>query len=561
MAGGPDPAAKRSPEEFRVGPWRVRPSANELQREERVVRLEPKAMEILAYLAARRGEVVGREAMLATLWPGVVVGDDALTQAVIKLRKALGDTAREPLYIETIAKRGYRLIAEADSTDEPAGAPSAPRMRRRALALAGAAVLVVACAGVAAAFLTEHWRVSTAIESLVGPAPDLAQIGAGPTLAVRPFDVPGNHPQQAMLARGLAADLVTDLGRVPGLTVLGGPEPLEKRGGAALSARYVVSGTVQRDGERLRLNIGLTDANEGRLLWSERFERPARDLFAVQDDLVARIVAALPVKLKEADRRRAAQRYTRSYEAFEYFHQAEVVFWAWEREQNETARELYRRAIGLDPGFGRAYAGLAMTHAIERRLFWTKDPERAISQALDLARTALQLGPETPETLFSVAWVHMQAREYPEALRLGGKALRLNPSYPNAYTLTAFSLMGLGRPREALTYLQVALRLSPNPGAQLYVGLGKAHFYLHEYAEARVHFASALDRNPANTEAHLFAAATLAALGETEEASMHLAEVRLLQPDLGVADWVEQYPHADRAERAQLRAALGKVVR
>jgi DNA-binding winged helix-turn-helix (wHTH) protein/TolB-like protein/Tfp pilus assembly protein PilF len=561
MAGDSDPAAKQPPEELRVGPWRVEPAANEVRRDGQVVRLEPKAMELLAYLAARRGEVVGREALLAAIWPGVVVGDDALTQAIIKLRKALGDTAREPLFIETIAKRGYRLIAPVSSADAPAAADPAPRARRRVLPSAAAAVLVLACAGVAAAILAERWRSPPTIESLAGIAPDWSQIGAGPTLAVRPFEVLGDNPQQAMLARGLAADLVTDLGRVPGLTVLGGPEPQTAGESAALAARYVVSGTVQRDGERLRLNIGVTDAAEGRLLWSERFERPARDLFFIQDDLAARIVAALPVKLMEADRKRAAQRYTRSVEAFELFHQAEVAFWAWQREQNEIARELYRRAIAIDPAFGRAYGSLAMTYALEHRLLWTKDPDRTMAQALQLAGTALQLGPETPETLFAVAWVHMQAREYPEALRLGGKALRLNPSYSNAYTLTAFSLMGMGRPREALPYLQAALRLSPHPAGQLYVGLGKAYFYLREYAEARAHFESALARNPANTEAHLFMAATLAALGDPEGAAFHVAEVRLLQPDLGLADWIESYPHADRAERAQLRAELRKVVR
>src|SRR5262245_24316441 len=119
------PARNPASLELRIGDWRVSPTTNQLARGGETVRLEPKVMEVLAFLAEQPGQVVSRDARLGALWPGMVVGDDALTQVVIKLRKALGDTARSPAYIETISKRGYRLVAPVDKVTAPAAEPLA----------------------------------------------------------------------------------------------------------------------------------------------------------------------------------------------------------------------------------------------------------------------------------------------------------------------------------------------------------------------------------------------------------------------------------------------------
>lgn len=548
---------------LRIGPWRVQRSLNQLEQGARTVHLEPKVMEVLVYLAARPGQVVGRDALLTAVWPGVVVGEDALTNAIIKLRKALGDTARKPVFIETIAKRGYRLIAPvATVVAEPSGpgrrdpAPR-PRARRRKRMAASAAIMFLACIGVGTALVLDR----SASVPAPPAVPDWSQLAARTTIAVQPFSVIGDDPQHAVLARGLVADLMTDLGRVQGLTVLSGARPTRAGDGApgSLAPRYVVSGTVQRVADRLRVNIGLIDGRSGQQLWSERFERPAGDLSAVQDEIAARIVAQLPLTISAADRRRAAQRYTRSIEAFELFHEGEVAFWAWQPDQNEIARTAYRRAIALDPAFGRAYAALAMTYALEHRFRWGAEPDRALGKAFELVATARRFGPETPELLFAVAWVHAQGREHAQALQLLEAALRLNPSFANAYSVMGFSLMEMGRPAEALPSLTTAMRLTVHPGYHQHAALGKAYFYLGDAAQAIAHLESAVAQNPANIEAHAYLAATLARAGRREEAAWHVDEIRALRPDFDLASWLESYPLTHGDQRDQLQTALAKA--
>jgi DNA-binding winged helix-turn-helix (wHTH) protein len=249
-----------SNEAVRLGEWTVEPALNRLSRAGKTVKLEPKAMALLRYLVERPGEVVSREALLSAVWPGVVVGDDSLTQAIIKLRKALGDVAESPAYIQTISKGGYRLIAPV----VPAGTdvrPAAPldlaparaesRLPVRWLALTGMTLLVVMATGV--------WWLTGAGWGVVSPDPMTsvkaeAARAAQPTVSITPFEAVGDDSQAVLLAQGITADLVTDLSKVFGLSVIS-PARLNtsEDAGNAVAPRYLVSGTVQHVEDRLRL--------------------------------------------------------------------------------------------------------------------------------------------------------------------------------------------------------------------------------------------------------------------------------------------------------------------
>ncbi len=304
----------------RIGEWRIAPDLNQIARGAEIVRLEPKAMAVLLRLAGRPGEVVSRDELLAAVWPNVIVGDNALTQVVIKLRKALGDTVHEPRYIQAISKKGYRLIATVEYELQTPGQAAAempaqrlpPRPARvdadppptgrgirstRAVWAISATLVLTAAAG------TGWWLWQGQAGDVASSAIEPSSVSgdALPLVSVEPFEAVGTEPRHELIARGITADLVTDLSKVSNLRVATGVEPPSTRAALRSQARYVLSGSVQGDHGRLRLHAHLADVVAGRQLWSQRFDRDSTVLFAVQDGLLRSILSVLPVKVSEAE--------------------------------------------------------------------------------------------------------------------------------------------------------------------------------------------------------------------------------------------------------------------
>jgi DNA-binding winged helix-turn-helix (wHTH) protein/TolB-like protein/Tfp pilus assembly protein PilF len=521
---------------LQVGEWTVEPALNQLSAAGKSVKLEPKAMSVLVYLADRAGQVVSREALLSAVWPSVVVGDDSLTQVIIKLRKALGDAAEQPAYVQTISKGGYRLVAPVVRSQERAAARRVPW-----IAGASVAALLLAAAGI-------WW-----IEGQAPTAGIEADRTAQPTITIRPFEALGKDPQAALLARGITADLVTDLSKVSGLSVIG-----EAPAGAP-PVRYLVSGSVQRAGDRLRLHVHLTDAQTGKRLWSERFDRPLSSLFEIQEELGPKILQMLPAKVSEAELRRVAQGHTRDLEAYEYFQRARQMRRGAQKADNETAREMYRRAITRDPAFARAYAGLAMTYATDYRNQWTADGAAALDRALELARTAHQMNPDIAEIYYVLAFVHMERRQHDEALRYLGTAVQLYPSFADGYALMGGVHTYAGRPAETVRLVRTAMRLDPQARSLYFLTLGRAYLFLGDLEQARVNLEHALSRNPENLEAHVYMAAIHVTAGDKSAAAWKAEEIRALRPGFSSRSWLETYPMTDAAQKAQLARALSDV--
>jgi DNA-binding winged helix-turn-helix (wHTH) protein/TolB-like protein len=558
------PVAAESPPvpgRLQVGDWTVEPALNQLSAAGRTVKLEPKTMSVLAYLADRPGEVVSREALLSAAWSDVVVGDDSLTQVVIKLRKALGDVPEKPAYIQTISKGGYRLIApvirsaEIFSAQARPGAVSSHAGRRRRVSwMAGAAALLIAAAG--------GWWIKGERAVVPGRAP-VADIDAAraaqPTVAIRPFEALSGDPREALLARGITADLVTDLSKVSGLSVI---DPVPGRGEAASEGppvRYLVSGSVQRVGERLRLRVNLSDAGTGRLLWSERFDRALAGFFAMQEELGPKILHMLPAKVSEAEMRRVSQRYTRNLDAYENFLRGQSALLVRQRAENETAREMFGRAIALDAGFARAYAGLAQTYAADYRNQWTGDGAAALERAFELARTANQIDPDIPETYWVLAFVHVERRQHEEAMRYLETAVRLHPSFADGYALMGGVDTYVGRPADTVVLLRTAMRLDPQAGYLYFLLLGRAYLFLGDLEQARVNLKQALTRDPVDLEAHVYMAALHVMAGDKAAAAWEAEEIRALRPGFSSRGWLETYPMTDAAQKAKLVGALGKL--
>jgi DNA-binding winged helix-turn-helix (wHTH) protein/TolB-like protein/Flp pilus assembly protein TadD len=528
---------------LRIGEWVARPATNELFRGNESVRLEPRSMDVLMALAARAGEVVSREELFAAAWPGVVVGDEALTQSITKLRRALGDDPRSPAYIETISKRGYRLAA---SVVRDAKVPDPKPMRRPIWRVViGLLIVPVGIAGL--------W----AVRGDLVPRADIVTERAPAewvTVAVLPFE---SSVEEAYLARGIGESLMTELGRLSGLRVISvtGLPPAE----AARHARYLVSGSVQRQAGRLRAHVRLVDSRTSEQLWSEQLERPADDLFAVQDELIRKLAETLPARMSESERQRLAKRYTRSVEAYDHFLRAQALFLARSARENEQARAEYLKAVEIDPRFARAYAGLAMTHAIEPRLRSAGDAEASLRRALELAETARGIDPDIPEVHWALGFIHAQARRHAEAIAALQRAIELNPSFADAYALMGGVHTYVGAPAKSIPLLRTAMRLEPAGGYLYFLLLGRAYFFEGDLQQAQINLRAALARNAADIETRVFLAATLMASGDRPGAEWEAQEIRSLERGFSSGTWLATYPLASAPHRARLQEQLAKL--
>ncbi len=579
--------ASRAPADARlqVGDWTVEHALNRLSSAAAIVKLEPKAMSVLVYLADRAGEVVSRDALLSAVWPGVVVGDDSLTQVVIKLRKALGDAPESPSYIQTISKKGYRLIAAvvrsepADLTTTLAQNVQAPRTARAQSSQAQrtARISWVAAAAIATLLVAAGlWWFETGgvvgLHASHAPMATAELATAQPTVGIKPFEALGDDPQAALLAQGITADLVTDLSKVFGLWVIGvtpsygqavsqaGSQSGLESQATGSPIRYLVSGSVQRFEDLLRMQVHLTDMETGRQLWSERYDRAPGGFFAIQEELGRKILQTLPAQVSEAELRRVARRYTSNLEAYEYFQRGQTALLVRQKEENETARNMFRSAIGLDASFARAYAGLALTYAADYRNQWTPDGtdarDRALDRAFELATTAYQMDPDIAETYWVLAFVHIERRQHAQALQYLASAVKLFPSFADGYALMGGVKTYVGRPADTVPLLRTAMRLNPQAGSLYFLLLGRAYLFLGDREQARFNLEQALSRNPVDLEAHVYMAALCVAGGDKVAADWEAEQIRVLQPGFSIGRWLETYPMTDAVQQATLATAL-----
>lgn len=551
---------------LQIGDWTVEPALNQLSVAGETVNLEPKAMAVLVYLAERPGQVVSRTTLLATIWPDLVVSDDSLTQVVIKLRKALGDAPAKSTYIQTISKGGYRLVAPVmrSAAMNPAPISLAWKSRtidrkRRAVLLAATAISALLVAGAGA-----WWFNGGSLPSdQQSEASTEATLAAQLNVAIRPFEALGTDRQVVLLARGMTDDLVLDLSKVSGLSIIRAKPLDDEATGAARadtsSIDYVVAGTVQRADQRLRIQIYLTEARTSKQLWAERFDRPVSDLFSIQQELAPKILQILPAKINQAVLQRIAKRHTYNLEAYETFQRGQAALLVRQRTDNEVAREMFRRAIELDPAFARAYAGLALTYAADYRNQWSGDGDAALKRAFELARTAHQINPDLPETYWTLAFVNVERRQHEEALQYLKSAIQINPSYADAYALMGGIDTYLGQPANTVILLRTAMRLNPQAGSLYFLLLGRAYLFLGDFEQARFNLEQALSRNQEHLETHVYMAVLHVMTGEKEAAAWEAEEIRLLQPTFNSRQWLTSYPMTDAVQKMQLIQALNSL--
>jgi len=544
-----------------IDEWYVDPSTCRIRSGQRETKVEPRVMAVLCYLADRPGQVVGREELEAAVWTGMVVGYDALTSAIIKLRKAFDDDSRKPRIIETVSKRGYRLIAPVrpigteGAVTEVGIVSQATRTTSPRAWIGGGALLILLLAFLA-------YSNFSGTDTPPSPLPDK------PTLVVLPFDNLGDRNRDNYFSDGITEDIATDLSQYSGINLIARysaefyrqQKPSFPGIHNELGVDYVIAGTVRRSDKTIRVNVQLIDAVSGKQLWAERFDTPMQQLFHVQDKIRSKVIEALAVPLTQEEKRFAARRYTKSIEAYNAFLLARASYGRHTREGSEQARQYLETAIAIDPEFARAYDLLALTYVDDFRYSWNIAEVDPVKEAEQAARKAIELDDRIPQAHWVLGYIDLFGlKNHDAAIEQGLKAITLDPNLADGHTLLAVTYLYKGQPEMTLRYVAEAMRLNPHYPSQYPAVMGYANYFLGNWEEAEKYLKRAVEMNPGRLPPNIYLVANQSARGNLDDATWNMDNLRFLDQSFNVDTWAERQPFASKALRDKVVADLHRA--
>jgi TolB-like protein/Tfp pilus assembly protein PilF len=461
------------------------------------VALRPKSLSLLVYLVQNSGRVLGRDEIVAAIWPDVEVSDDSLTQCMKDIRKALGPEAGG--LIRTVPRRGYivdesriRSLGDQPLTPVTLNAPSLPDK---------------------------------------------------PSIAVLPFSNLSDNPGQEYFVDGMVEEIITALSRISWLFVIARNSSFTyknhdleaKQIGRELGVRYLLGGSVRRAADLVRISAQLVDASTGANLWADRFDGDMSNIFELQDRIAARVVGMISPRLEQAEIERAKRKPIASLDAYDYYLRGMSALHKFQRDANADAVSNLYRAIELDPEFAPAYGQLARCYAQRRGSGWVTDRKRDVAEATQLARRAIDLGKNDAVALCTAGFALADvADEVEDGDSYIDRALALNPNLAIAWLFSGCVKISLGDPEGAISRLLHAMRLSPQDPqiATMQAHLASAHFIAGRYEEACSWAEMAVRGKPTQLFATAIAAASSALAGR------HTASQRMMQRLREAAPWL-----------------------
>ena len=493
-------------ERFRFGAFILDSGRGTLFEHDAPVAVGSKGVALLQALIEARGQAVAKAVLMDAAWPNTSVEESNLTVQIAQLRKRLGTSPDSEEWIATVPRVGYRFVGAFNVEENGKEAPSS-----QALPLA---------------------------------PPSKASI------AVLPFTNMSSDPEQEFFADGLAEDLISDLSKVPGLLVIARNSSFTYKGKAVdirsvakdLGVRYVVEGSVRRVAARVRIGAQLIDTSDHSHLWVDRFDRDLADIFALQDEIVGKIVNALadvlPSGLPVASRRAT------NLQAYEHFLRGRLLATK-SPEGNKEARVLLEKSIKLDPGFAEAHAWLAISH-VWGRAYWGEDMETRAPIARGAAQRAVALDPNDAGARWILGYVRAYGGALTEGIDEFETTLRANPNNADAWTFLAELKSHQGKSIEGIRCAENALRLNPYPPGGYYWALGFA-----QYAAGRYDDAVRTLRHDAThrTGSQRVLAASLAQLGRREEAKVEADQFLAANPHFTIQHWASTQPFKHEADR------------
>jgi adenylate cyclase len=438
----------------------------ELSRGGAPIRAEPQVIELMALLVANRDRMVGKEEINEKVWGGRVVSEAALSSRIKTARQLLGDDGQSQRLIRTIHKKGFRFVGDVTRVDREPTSDGLAGAVREGLGADASGGDPAAAQGAPASSTTP---------------PDVPVNGQAarraadepfdrPAVAVLPFANLSGAPEQEYFSDGVTTDIITRLSKHRWLDVVARNTSFGFRGKSIdvrelrtiLNVDYVVEGSVQRGGDRVRVSVQLIDTRTGHSRWSERYERELSDLFTLQDDITETIVARLEPEIGLAERNRVVQARHADLQAWECYHLGTHHLFRFTGPDNLVAQRLLRQSQELDPLLGEAHAWWAYA-VVLGMVYWDTAPtETALDEALAACTRALSLDPQNASFHALRGRVHLARCEYDMALADNETAILLNPTFAAAHCGMGDSLALEARYDEAIDRFRKAIDLSPN---------------------------------------------------------------------------------------------------
>jgi|HubBroStandDraft_2_1064218.scaffolds.fasta_scaffold00046_8 TolB-like protein/DNA-binding winged helix-turn-helix (wHTH) protein/Tfp pilus assembly protein PilF len=557
------------PSVLRFADFEVDLRAGRLRKSGTRVRLQEQPFRVLTALLESPGEVVTREELRTRLWPAdtFVDFDHRLASAISKLRDALNDSAENPTFVETVGRRGYRLmvpvepITPSDEERQPLAVPEPPpalparRSRRSFVAWSSSALALL----LVVTFLAlRHWR------RPVATTPAVPRISS---IAVLPLENLSNDPAQEYFVEGMTDEIITDLTKLPGIRVISRTSAMQYKGthktlpqiARELNVDGIVEGTVLRDGDRVRIRTQLIYAPEDRHIWAQAYERDLKDVLTLQANLAQDIAHEIQIKLTTVEKATLIADRPVDPEAHELYLKGRF-FWNKRDPQGfAKAVDYFQQAIAKDPNYAPAYAGLADAYALSGGFNLVPIAE-AMPRAKAAAERALQLDPNLAEAHASLGliapfinWNWTEAKEHYE------RAIELNPNYATAHHWYAEGyLIPMGRVDDALVQIRKAQELDPL-SAVIATDMGKELYFARRYDEAILELRRALELDPNFTSAHNWISDSFLEKGEYPAA---IAELEKTKASREERVYIRQtaYLHARMGKRAQAEAELARAL-
>jgi TolB-like protein len=469
---------------------------------DREIELRPKSFGVLRYLVENAGRLVPKDELIKAVWPGVTVTDESLTRCVSDIRSALEDVDQS--IIKTMSRRGYLFAAPVS------GAPSDTR--------------------------SERSKRATAVASEEAPAASApgALSGARFSLVVLAFVNMSGDPAQDYLADAITEGLTSYLSRMRGAFVIARSIAMTYKGkpidvrqvGRELGVRYVLEGSTQQSGGRVRVSAQLIDVETGAHLWAERFDADQADLLLMQDEIVTRLARTLQIELAALESARISRSSSQRQDAEDLALKGEAIYLRYgpSRRESDAGFELCERALAIDPNNVRALGILAEKYTTRVTGMQSTDREADIRCSDELATRALAADPSSYHAHHAKARVLVAQKRADEALIEAERSIRLNPSFIPAYLVLCQANLMLGLPERTIEHANKVKRWSP-PDPYLYVfhtQEGLAHIVLRENALAVTCLRRAVANNPEFPAAAAYLVAALALSGQQAEAQEQL---------------------------------------